>query len=65
MPAYDYLRKKARPIGCARAPTYIEFEEGRCVVLERDVVEGGAEARDGARACPTCLSLFLLDSMYV
>ena len=55
MPAYDYLRKKARPIGCARAPTYIEFEEGRCVVLERDVVEGGEEARDGARACPTCL----------
>ena len=29
------------PLGCARAPTCIEFEEGRCVVLESDVVEGG------------------------
>ena len=54
---------RSPPLGCARAPTCIEFEEGRCVVLERDVVEGTEEeeARDGARACPTCLSLFLLN----
>ena len=41
MPAYDYLRKNAR-LGCARSPTCIQFEEGRCVVLED--------------ACPTCLN---------
>ena len=31
---------RSPPLGCARAPTCIEFEEGRCVVLESDVVEG-------------------------
>ena len=32
MPAYDYLRNP--PLGCARVPTCIQFEEGRCVVLD-------------------------------
>ena len=41
MPAYDYLRKNAS-LGCGRAPACIQFEEGRCVVLED--------------ACPTCLN---------
>ena len=53
------------PLGCARAPTCIEFEEGRCVVLERRCGGTEEEARDGARACPTCLSLFLLNFTYV
>ena len=32
MPAYDYLRNP--PLGCTRVPTCIQFEEGRCVVLD-------------------------------
>ena len=44
MPAYDYLRKP--PLGCARVPTRIQFEEGRCVVLDSC---GGRAAREESR----------------
>ena len=43
MPAYDYLRKNA-PLRCARVPTCIQFEEGRCVALDR---RGAGEAPIG------------------
>ena len=63
MPAYDYLRKNVR-LSAALGPNVHRVRGGQ-VCGAGGTLWREEEARDGARACPTCLSLFLLSfSMY-
>ena len=50
MHAYDYLRKP--PLGCARVPTRIQFEEGRCVVLDSCEGRAGVSRPRGEQEAP-------------